>query len=132
RRRGAAEMALLLDRRRLGISLRHDQSTQICAMLARHLLPRWLALVRAEIDLALGLERIQKNSPPILRHLDEVEVRPAFVIDTNRGAQVDVVEARAVGTHLAPPIEERRLPMLERALQHAVIAQADVVRDLFA
>jgi hypothetical protein len=50
RRRGLAEMALLLDRRRLGVALDHDQAAQHGAVLARHFLPGRLALVLAEGD----------------------------------------------------------------------------------
>ena len=53
RRRGAAEMALLLDRSRLGVALHDDQPPQHRAVFARHLLPGRLALVRAEADRAV-------------------------------------------------------------------------------
>ena len=52
RRRGLAEMALLLDRGRLGVALDHDQPAQHRAVFARHFLPGRLAFVRAEGDLA--------------------------------------------------------------------------------
>jgi hypothetical protein len=42
RGRGLAEMALLLDRGRLGVALDHDQAAQHGAMLARDFLPRRL------------------------------------------------------------------------------------------
>ena len=42
RRAGAAEMALLLDRRGLGVALGDDEATEGAAVLARHLLPRGL------------------------------------------------------------------------------------------
>ena len=44
-RRGGAEVALLLDRGRLGVALDDDQPLQVGAVLARHLLPGRLALV---------------------------------------------------------------------------------------
>ena len=52
RGRGLAEMALLLDRGRLGVALDHDQAAQHGAVFARHFLPGVLALVRAERNLA--------------------------------------------------------------------------------
>jgi hypothetical protein len=50
RRRGLAEMALLLDRGRLGVALDDDQAAQHGAVLARHLLPGGLAGVLAARD----------------------------------------------------------------------------------
>ena len=44
-RRGRAEVALLLDRGRLGVALDDDQPLQVRPVLARHLLPGRLALV---------------------------------------------------------------------------------------
>src|SRR5262249_18337828 len=35
----------------------------------------------------------------------------------------------AVGAHLHPPFEELRMPLLKRALQTAIVGEADVVRD---
>ena len=46
RGRGLAEMALLLDRGRLGVALDHDQPAQHGAIFARHFLPGRLAVVR--------------------------------------------------------------------------------------
>ena len=53
RRRGLAQMALLLDGGRLGIALHDDQPAQRCAMLAGHVLPGLFALGGAEVDLAV-------------------------------------------------------------------------------
>ena len=53
RRRGQAEVALLLDRCRLGVALRDDDAAQVGAVLAGHVLPGRLALVVAEVDLAV-------------------------------------------------------------------------------
>ena len=46
------EPALLLDARRLGVALRHDQPAQLVAELARHFLPHRLAEEIAEADRA--------------------------------------------------------------------------------
>src|SRR5271156_1677623 len=55
RRARAAQMPLLLDRRGLGVALRHDQAAQDSAMLARHFAPDRLTLVLAERNPPLGL-----------------------------------------------------------------------------
>ena len=54
RRRRQAEVALLLDRGRLGVALRDDDPAQVGAVLAGHVLPGGLALVVAEVDLAVS------------------------------------------------------------------------------
>ena len=61
RRAGESEMALLLDRRGLGVALRDDEAAQVRAVLAGDFLPRRLALVRAEVDLAFGLGGRQED-----------------------------------------------------------------------
>ena len=60
RRRGEPEQALLLDRRRLGVALRDDDAAQVGAVLAGHLLPRRLAHVVAEVDLAVRVAGLRK------------------------------------------------------------------------
>ena len=49
----STQMPLLLDRSRLRIALRDDNAAQVRAMLARHILPRSLALVLTEMNLAV-------------------------------------------------------------------------------
>ncbi len=129
---GQAQVALLLDRRRLGVALGDDDAAQVGAVLAGHVLPGLLALVVAEVDLAIGIARVEEDAPAVVGHLDVAELRPALRIDADRGAQVDVEVARAVGAHVVPPAQEVGLPLLERALQRAVAAEVDVVGDLFA
>jgi hypothetical protein len=53
-------VALLLDRRGLGVALRDDEAAEVRAVLAGDFLPRRLALVRAEVDLASGLGGCRK------------------------------------------------------------------------
>src|SRR5580700_1070558 len=53
RRRGLAQMALLLDRGRFGVALGHDDAAQLLAELARDLLPRVGVRIVAETDLAV-------------------------------------------------------------------------------
>ncbi len=130
RRRGQAEVALLLDRRRLGVALGDDDAAQVGAVLAGHVLPGLLALVVAEVDLALGIGRVEEDAPAVVAHLHVVEVGPALRVDAGGGAQVDVVVGRALRADVVPPVDEVRLPLLERALQRAVVGEVDVVRDL--
>src|SRR5207249_5658426 len=98
----------------------------------RDLLPHRLPEVVAEADPALGYALGEEDPPAILGHADVVEVRPAARIDRHGGAQVDRVLLEALRAHLAPPGEEVRLPLLERALQALVGGQVHVVRDLLA
>ncbi len=58
-------------------------------------------------------------------------MRPALRLDADRGAQVDVGGARVLGAHVAPPVQEFGLPVLERALQRLVARKLHVVRNLF-
>src|SRR6185437_10615438 len=129
--RGAAmaEQPLLFDRGGLGVALRDDEAAQGRAMLARHLLPGRLAHLVAEADAALGHGLGEEDAPAILRHLHRAVRRPALGVDRGRGAQVDIGREEVGRPHAAPPIEEARLPMLERALQGAVLGQVDVVGD---
>ena len=54
---------------------------------------------------------------------------PPLRIDADRSAQIDILVGKPVGTHFAPPVEEFGLPMLERALQRAIVRKVDVVGD---
>jgi hypothetical protein len=77
RRRGQAQVALLLHRCRLGVALRDDDAAQVGAVFARHVLPGRLALVLAEVNPAIGVRRVQEDAPAIVGHLHVLEVRPA-------------------------------------------------------
>src|SRR5262249_32747160 len=70
-----------------------------------------------------------EDAPAVVRHLHVIEVRPAFVIDADCGAEIDLIGLEAFGAHLLPPIDELRLPRLERALELLVVGEVDVVRD---
>ncbi len=126
---GKAQVALLLDRSRLGVALGDDDAAQRRAVFAGHVLPGGLAPVGAEVDLAACLGGGEENAPAVVRHPHVVEVRPALGLDADRGAQVHVHRLRLFGAHFAPPLEVPRLPVLERALQRPVARQVDVVRD---
>src|ERR1700689_1500807 len=127
RRAGAAEMPLLLDRRRLGVALRDDQTAQDAAMLARHFAPDRLPLALAERNFALVLRGGQENAPSVVRHLDVTERRPALCVSRDRGPQVHVAALETFRAHLAPPLQEAGLPCLERALEAAVVGETDVI-----
>ena len=64
-----AEHALLLDAGRLGVALDDDQAPQRVAELARHLLPRRLALEVAEADAAIVRRLGQEDAPAVLGQL---------------------------------------------------------------
>ena len=57
---------------------------------AGHFLPGGLALVHSEIDLALRIARLEKDSPAIFGHLHVVELGPAIGFDADGGAQIDL------------------------------------------
>ena len=122
--------ALLLDRRRLGVALHDEQAAQVGAVLAGHLLPHRLALVVAEGDAAVGLGLGEEDAPAVVGHLDVAEVGPALLADGDRRAQVHVVVLEGDRAELLPPLDELRLPRLERPLQPAVVGEVDVVGDL--
>ncbi len=125
-----AEQALLLDARRLGVPLRHDEPAEGVAVLAGDLLPDRLAEVVAEADRAV-LHRVGEEDPPaVVRHLHVVEVCPAVGLDADGSAKEDVVPLEAEGPHVLPPRDEVRLPRFERALQLLVVREVDVVRDM--
>ena len=123
----SVEQPLLLDRRWLGVALGDDQAAQGRAQLAGHFLPSRLALVVAVGDHAVGILPGEEDPPAIVRHLHIAEVGPAVGLGRDRGAQIDVEVQRAVRPHVLPPVEEARLPVLERALQAAVGREVDVV-----
>ena len=130
RRCRATERTLLLDARRLGITLRDDEAAEAVAELARNFIPHRLALEIAKaVDAAFDL-RLEEDAPAILRHLHVIEVGPAIGLDRDGGAQVDVLRHPALGTHLLPPVDELRLPRFERALEALVAREIDVIRNL--
>src|SRR5262249_3090494 len=131
RRARGAEVTLLLDRGRLGVALGDDEAAQDAAVLARHLLPAGSAEGVAEADRAPGLGLGQAPASAILWHRHVFERGPDLGVHAHGGAQVDILPLEAVRAHAHPPVDELRLPLLERALQPAVVAQAHVVRDAF-
>ena len=130
RGRGLAEMALLLDRGRLGVALDDDEAPQHGAIFAGHVLPGRLAVVAAERNLAAFLLRREQNAPAVFRHLHVVELRPALRIDRDRGAQIDQRLLEAFRAHVLPPVDVAGMPALQRAQHLPVLGQTDVVGDL--
>src|SRR3989304_1581055 len=92
-------------------------------------LPGGPPLVVAEADRAPRLRLGEEDPPAVLGHRHEPELRPALRVHAGRGAQVDLPGLEANGPHVRPPLEELRLPLLERPLQAPVLGQVDVVRD---
>jgi hypothetical protein len=128
--RGQAQVPLLLDRRRLGVALHHDETAEIGAVLAGHLLPGVVTHVVAEGDLAIRFGLRQEDPPPVVGHLDVVEVGPAVAADVDRRPEEDRVVLEGDRAELLPPADELGLPALERPLEAPVVGEADVVRDL--
>jgi hypothetical protein len=122
----------LLDRGGLGVSLRDDQPAELGSEFARDPLPYRLAEGVAEADGAVGEAIGEEDAPAVVGHFHRPVICPALGVDSDRGAQVDVGRGEVVRSHLAPPVEETRLPVLESALQRLVVRQVDVVGDLLA
>src|SRR3989442_14237888 len=85
----------------------------------------------AEADSSIGDGVGEEDSPAVIVHLHRPVVRPPFGIGADRGAQIHVGAGEVARSHLAPPVHEPRLPVLERALQRAVVGEVDVVGDLY-
>src|SRR5271157_8751 len=124
-----AQHALLLDRRRLGVALGDNQAAQYGAVFTGNLLPDLPPVKVAEADLALGIAVRQENAPAIVGHAHEAVGSPALRVHRGRGAQINVGDLEVARAKLLPPIQEFRLPVLESALQRAVRAEVNVVRN---
>ena len=120
---------MLLHRRGLGVALDHQQPAQHGAVFAGHLLPRLLALVRAERNFPLLHRRRQQHAPAILRHPHVAELRPAFRADADRGAQIHQAVLEPFRSHLPPPVDVAGMPGLQRLAHALIVVQTDVVRD---
>ncbi len=118
-RRGQPKVALLLDAGRLGVALDDDQPLQCRAELAGHLLPGRLAAMRAEADRAVRVALGQEDAPAVLGQVHVAEVRPPFPADSDSRPQIDVLGVQR-RSHVVPPVQELRLPGLQRPLQPSV------------
>ncbi len=130
RGRGLAEMALLLDRGRLGVALDHDQAAQHRAMLAGDFLPGRLAEVFAERNDAVLFLRRKQDAPAIFGHPHVVELGPAARIDRIGGAQIDQRLLEAIRAHILPPVHVTGMPALQRLQHLAVFGEIHIVRNL--
>ncbi len=130
RGRGLAEMALLFDRRRLGIALDHDEAAQHGAILARHFLPGRLAVMLAEGNDAVLFLRREQDAPAIFRHPHIIELGPAARIDRIGGAQIHQRLLETLGPHVAPPVHVAGMPALQGFQHLPVLAEIHVVRNL--
>ena len=130
RRRGLAEVALLLDRSRLGVALDDDETAQHGAIFARNVLPDRLAVMAAERNFAALLLRRQQNAPAVFGHLHVIELGPALRIDRDGGAQINQRVLETFRPHVHPPVDIAGVPALQRAQHLAVFGEIDVVRDL--
>ena len=129
RRAGGAQMPLLFDRGRLGITLRDDQPAQLAAVLAGHLLPGGLPEVIAEGDARVRGRRRQEDAPTIVGHFDVAEMRPAVGVHADCGAQIDVQRTARHRSEIVPPAQVIGLPGFQGAPQPAIVGQPDVVRN---
>src|SRR3981081_1293443 len=123
-------MPLLLDGGRLSVALSDYDTAKVAAIFTGHLLPDGLTQVRTEANLTIQLGRVEENSPAIVGHLHIPELRPPPRITTRALSQVHVVLPRAFRPHFGPPLQELRLPVLERPLQSFVARQVYVVGNL--
>ena len=108
-----------------------DDASQRVAKLAGNFLVSRAAVVVAETDFCIGLRRLEKDAPAIVRHLHVIEMGPAFGADVDSGAQPDIFFLKAVGAHLAPPVEVVWQPLLECPLKFLVLRKIYVVRNAF-
>src|ERR1700686_2251523 len=77
RRAGEPEHFLLLDGGGFRVALRDHDATENGAIFTGDVLPSRLALVHAEIYLALFVAWLQENAPAIFGHFDVIELCPA-------------------------------------------------------
>src|SRR5215510_14747569 len=83
RRASVAEKVLLLDRGRLGVTLRNDQATELRAELPGHLPPGRLTVGIAEADRPVGNRIGEEDAPTVIGHLHIAVARPTLSIDAS-------------------------------------------------
>src|ERR1039458_6795394 len=103
-----AKHALLLDRRRLGIALCDDEAAQYSAEFTGNLLPDFLPIAIAKANLAVGIAVSEKDSPAVLRHMDESISGPTLRVHRGRGAQINVSHLKIARTEVLPPLQKFR------------------------
>ena len=117
----------MLDGSGFGIALRDDDAAQRVAKLTGHFLIGGLAIVVAKTDLRIRLGWLQENTPAVIRHLHEFKIGPAFGLDADGGAQVNVFLLESVRTHFTPPVKIVRQPLFQSALELLVFGKVYVV-----
>jgi hypothetical protein len=90
-----------------------------------------LAVVITKANFRIGLRGLEKDAPAIVRHFYEIKICPAIRLDTDSGAEVNVLFLKAVGTHLLPPVEIVWQPLFQRTLKLLVFRQVNVVWNAF-
>ena len=78
-----------------------------------------------------SVARLQKNAPAIFGHAHVAKLRPTVGLHARRSTQIHFQRVAFAGTHVVPPVHVGRLPVFQRALQHAVASQVHVIRDFF-
>jgi len=71
----------------------------------------------------------EQNPPSVLGHLYVVELRPAVLLDADRGAEKHLGRLESLGTHRLPPVDVTGMPRFEGPAQLWVVGQADGVGD---
>jgi len=130
--RGQTQMALLLDTRGLSIALGHNDAAKVGPVFAGDVLPCLFPEVIAEMDLTVGIARIQEDAPPIVGHFYVAKLGPSRWIHTHGGTQIDVKILATLRSHVIPPGQETGLPVFEGSLQRPILGEVYVVRDLVA
>ena len=103
-----------VERGRFVVALRDDQPAELIAKLSGNFLPHRLAEEVAESDRAIGHGVRQENAPAVFGQPHVFEVRTGSV-HADRRAYIHLMEAlEPLRSHIAPPLDIQRLPMLER------------------
>src|SRR5215471_17231922 len=119
-------MALLLDGRRLGIALDHNQAPQHGPVFAGHILPRRFTEMLSERNRPIVLTRREQNSPAVFGHLHVVEFRPALRVYRYGRAQIDQRFLETFWSHVMPPVEIAGVPAFKRPQDAAIFGEPDI------
>ena len=81
----------------------------------------------AKVNLSVLIARREENTPPVFGHAHISEVRPTIAIYADGRSEVDLQSGCIRRPCFVPPVQERRLPVFERALQVSIVREIDVV-----